>query len=67
MLELLKQQVTVASLRDFDPTRQAILDSDAFDYVTGGMISQHNDEKVLHPIVFYGHSMISAECRSSYL
>ena len=58
-----KKQVTVAPvLRHFDPSRQAILETDASDYVTGGILSQHDDDHVLHPVAFYSRSMVPAEC-----
>ena len=58
----LKERVTTAPiLRHFDPNHQAILETDASDYVTGGILSQYNDEGVLHPVTFYSKTMISAE------
>ncbi len=35
---------------------------DAFNYVKDDILSQYDDESVLHSIVFYSKSMISAEC-----
>ncbi len=35
---------------------------DAFNYVKDDILSQYDDESVLHSIVFYNKSMISAEC-----
>ncbi len=35
---------------------------DAFNYVKDDILSQYNDENVLHSIVFYSKSIISAEC-----
>jgi len=59
----LKKQVSSAPvLRHFDVKRQAILETDASDYVKGGILSQYDDEGVLHPIAFYSKSMVSAEC-----
>jgi len=59
----LKEQVSSAPvLRHFDAKRQAILETDASDYVKGGILSQYDDENVLHPVAFYSKSMISAEC-----
>jgi len=49
-------------LRHFDVKRQAILKIDAFNYVKDDILSQYDDENVLHSIVFYSKSMISAEC-----
>ena len=61
--ESVKQQVTAAPvLRHFDPKRQAILETDASDYVTGGVLSQFDDDHILHPVAFYSRSMVPAEC-----
>ena len=61
--EELKLRVTSAPiLRHFDPSRQSILETDSSDWVTGGVLSQYDDEGVLHPVAFYSKSMIPAEC-----
>ncbi len=58
----LKKQVSSTSiLRHFDLKRQAILKIDASNYVKGEILSQYNDEKVLHSMIFYSKSMILAE------
>jgi len=59
---LKKQISSISVLHYFDVKRQAILKIDAFDYVKDDILSQYNDENVLHSIVFYSKSMISAEC-----
>ncbi len=59
----LKKQISSTSvLHHFNVKRQAILKIDAFNYVKDDILSQYNDENVLHSIVFYSKSMISAEC-----
>ncbi len=59
----LKKQISSTSvLRHFNVKRQAILKINAFNYVKDDILSQYNDENVLHSIVFYSKSMISAEC-----
>ncbi len=59
----LKKQISLISvLHHFDVKRQAILKIDAFNYVKDDILSQYDDESVLHSIVFYSKSMISAEC-----
>ena len=59
----LKQAMTKAPvLRHFDPSHQAILETDTSDLVTGGILSQYDHEGVLHPVAFYNKSMIPAEC-----
>ncbi len=58
----LKKQVSSASvLRHFDFKRQAILKTDASNYVKGEILSQYDDERVLHSMIFYSKSMILAE------
>jgi len=59
----LKKQVSLISvLRHFDFKWQAILEIDASNYVKDEILSQYNDEKVLHSVAFYSKSMILAEC-----
>ena len=61
--EELKQQVTAAPvLKHFDSTKEAILETDSSDYVNGGVLSQYDDEGILHPVTFYSKNMIPAEC-----
>ena len=61
--ESLKQRVVTAPiLNHFDPKRQAILETDSSDFVTGGILSQYDDEGVLHPVAFYSKTMVPAEC-----
>jgi len=49
-------------LRHFDQTCETILEIDSFNYVNNEVLSQYNDEEVLHLIVFYSKNMSSAEC-----
>ncbi len=58
---LKKQVSSISVLRHFDLKRQAILKTDALNYVKGEILSQYNDEKVLHLMTFYSKSMILAE------
>ncbi len=58
----LKKQVSLISvLRHFDLKRQAILKINALNYVKDEILSQYDDEKVLHSMIFYSKSMIFAE------
>jgi len=52
----------ISVLRHFNVKHQAILKIDAFNYVKDDILSQYDDENMLHSIVFYSKSMISAEC-----
>lgn len=49
-------------LKHFDREREAILETDSSDYVKGGVLSQYDDQGVLHPMAFYSKNMVPAEC-----
>jgi len=58
----LKKQVSLISiLCHFNFKQQAILKINASNYVKGEILSQYDDEKVLHSMIFYSKSMILAE------
>jgi len=46
----------------FDQTYDFILEINSFNYINDEVLSQYNDEDVLHSIVFYSKNMSSAEC-----
>jgi len=58
---LKKQVSSISVLRHFNLKRQAILKTDASNYVKDEILSQYDDEKVLHSMIFYSKSMILAE------
>ena len=59
----LKQTMTKASvLRHFNLNRQVILETDASNLVTDEILSQYDNEGVLHSVTFYNKSMILTEC-----
>jgi len=60
--DLKKQISSISVLRHFDSKRQTILKIDASDYIKDEILSQYDDENVLHSIAFYSKSMILAEC-----
>ena len=51
----------ISILHHFNLKRQAILKINALNYVKGEILSQYNDEKVLHSMIFYSKSIILAE------
>ena len=60
--ENLKQRVvSTPILNHFDPKRQAILETDSSDFVTGGILSQYDNEGILHPIAFYSKTIVPAK------
>jgi len=63
IFEKLKQQMTTALvLKHFDSIREVILKTNFLNYVNDEVLSQYNDEDILHSMIFYSKNMISAEC-----
>ncbi len=58
---LKKQVSSISVLRHFNLKWQAILKINALNYVKDEILSQYNDEKVFHSMIFYSKSMILAE------
>ena len=59
----LKINVTQAfTLRHFDRSKEAILETDSSNYVNDGILSQYDDEGVLHPVIFYNKNLTPIEC-----
>jgi len=54
--------ITAPALRHFDHEREVIIDTDTSDYVSAGVLSQRDDEGVLHPVVYYSKKHSPAEC-----
>ncbi len=57
-----RRMIETSILRHFDQTREVILEINSFNYVNDEVLSQYDDEDVLHSIVFYSKNMSSAEC-----
>ena len=54
----LKNWVVFAFIfRHFDSKKQAMLKIDSFDWVTDEVLSQHDDDEVLHSMIFYNKSL----------
>ena len=61
--ETLKSAFTSAPvLRHFDPAKEITLETDASNLVSAGILSQPDDEGVLHPVAFYSKKHSPAEC-----
>jgi len=61
--DLLKKAFTSAPiLRHFDYDREIIVETDASDYVSAGILSQHDEDGVLHQVAFYSKKQNPAEC-----
>ncbi len=53
---------TAFVLKHFDSIREAILKMNFSNYVNDEVLSQYDDENILHSMIFYNKNMISAEC-----
>ncbi len=63
IFEELKQQVmTVLILKHFNSIKEAILKTDFSNYVNDEVLSQYDDENILHSVIFYSKNMIFAKC-----
>ena len=61
--EGLKEAFTTASvLAIFDFERDAVVKTDASDYVSTGVLSQYDDQGILHPVAFFSKKHTPAEC-----
>ena len=61
--EELKQRFTSAPiLAHFDFERDVIVETDASDYVSTGVLSQYSDDGILHPVAFFSTKHSPAEC-----
>ncbi|KAI0992163.1 hypothetical protein K3495_g16023, partial [Podosphaera aphanis] len=59
----LKRAFTAAPiLAHFDPVKQTFLETDASDYVSSGILSQKDEEGILHPVAFLSKKFDPAEC-----
>jgi hypothetical protein len=61
--EELKEAFTSAPiLRHFDPDKPIVVETDASDFVSGGVLSQPDEENVLHPVAYFSKKHSPAEC-----
>jgi len=60
--ELKQQMMTAFILKHFNLNKEVILKTDFLNYVNNKVLSQYDDEEILHSMIFYSKNMISAEC-----
>ena len=53
---------TALVLAHFDPDREILVETDASDYVSAEVMSQHDDNGILHPVAFFSKKHTPAEC-----
>ena len=49
-------------LRHFNPDKECVVETDASDYVSVGILSQIADDGLLHPVAFFSKKHFPAEC-----
>ena len=54
--------ITSPVLRHFNHDREVIIETDASNYVSAGVLSQYADDGVLHPVGYYSKKDLPAEC-----
>ena len=57
-----RRYTTAPILVHFDFDRDVIIVTNASDYVSAGVLSQHDDNGVLHPVAFFLRKYSPAEC-----
>ena len=60
--ELKAAFTTAPVLNYFDPARRTVVETDASDWASGGVLSQYDEEGVLHPVSFFSAKHSPAEC-----
>ena len=46
----------------FDAEKEIIVETDALDYVSAGIISQYDDNGVLYPVAYFSKKHLPAKC-----
>ena len=60
--QLKKAFVTAPILMKFDPDKQIVVESDASDYVTEGVLSQFDSINTLQPVAYFSKKHTPVEC-----
>src|SRR5436190_23474007 len=61
-LELKRSFTTAPVLAYFDYDRKTVLETDASDWASGGVLSQYDDEGSLRPVAYFSSKHSAAEC-----
>jgi hypothetical protein len=54
--------ISAPILARFDFNRDVVVETDASDYVSAGVLSQYDDDGILHPVAFFSTKHTGAEC-----
>ena len=59
----MKTAFTIAlAVAHFDPDREILVETDALDYISAGVMSQHDDNSILNPVAFFSKKHTPIEC-----
>ena len=59
----LKHRFTSAPvLQHFDPDKEIIMEMDASDYISAGVMSQYDADGILHPVAFFSKKHSPVKC-----
>jgi len=53
---------TIPVLQHFDLDQMSVIKTDSSNYITRGILSQYNEEEVLHPIAYFSKQLSPAKC-----
>ena len=53
---------TAPVLAHFDFDRRIVVETDASDYVSAGVLSQYDDQRILHPVAYFSKKHSPVEC-----
>ena len=53
--------ISASILMHFDAEREIIVETDALDYVSAGIMLQYNDNGILHPVAYFSKKHLPAE------
>ncbi len=59
-----RHMIETLILRHFDQIRKIILEINSFNYINDEVLSQYDDKKILHSMIFYSKNMSSADVRN---
>ena len=66
MFEIWKSKFTTTPiLAHYNPERYCLVETDASDFDTSGILSQPEDNQILHPVAFKSAKMTPAQCNFS--
>jgi hypothetical protein len=54
--------ISAPVLAHFDPGQDIIVEMDGSDYVSASVLSQYNDDNVLHPMAYFSKKHSPMEC-----